>query len=63
MLNGIFRPDQLDESISNLNVLGSYVSISFNIVKVHYVSKQYRTWSDAEVCGVWTGSALFANVA
>ena len=26
------------------------------------VSKQWRPWSDAALCGVWSGSALFAYV-
>ena len=26
------------------------------------VSKQWRTWSDAAECGVWSGYALFADV-
>ena len=28
----------------------------------HSVSKQWRTWSDAALCGVGSGYALFANV-
>ena len=32
------------------------------IIKEHYVSKWWGTWSDAAFCGLCSGSALFADV-
>ena len=34
----------------------------FQILKVHFVSKQWGTRSDATLCDVWSGSALSADV-
>ena len=51
------HPYQLDESISNFRIVVWYFSFLFKIV-----SKQWRTGPDATYCGVWPGSALFANV-
>ena len=39
--------------------------VSFIFIQIlieHSVRKQWRAWSDAVFCGVWTGSALFAYV-
>ena len=36
--------------------------IFIQILKEFSVSKQWRTWSDAAFCGVWSGFALFAYV-
>ena len=43
---------------------GLYSGIDiFNQISIEYsVSKQWRPWSDATLCGVWFGSALFAYV-
>ena len=48
-----------DESISNL--LGD-ILFFFELLKETVVSKQWRVWSDALFCGVWSGFALFAEV-
>ena len=32
------------------------------ILKVHSISKQSRTWSDTTFCGVWSSSAQFDDV-
>ena len=32
------------------------------ILKDNSASNQWRTWSDAEFCSVWSGLALFADV-
>ena len=42
-------------------VVGLYFSLFFQILITHYVSKQWRPWLDASLCGVWLGSALFAH--
>ena len=31
--------------------------------KINLIRKQWRPWSDAAFCGVWSGSTLFANFA
>ena len=51
---------QLDQSISNFRGVWCtfFVFILFRIDVP--VSKQWRPWSDAAFCGVWSGSALFA---
>ena len=46
-------------SFQILGVLG--VFFSFIQIRIeHSVSKQWRPWSDAALCSVWSGSALFA---
>ena len=57
MHNVISHPYQFDQSISVLVVL-----ISIQILLERSVSKEWRTWSDAAFCGVWSGSTLFAYV-
>ena len=54
--NGIFHSYQLDQSISILRDVWWYFPIE------HSVSKQWRPWIDAALCGVWSGPALFAYV-
>ena len=54
---------QLDQSISVLRVIECVFSLTFiQILLEHSVSKQWRSWSDTALCGVWSGSALFAYV-
>ena len=37
--------------------------LHFIQISIEYsVSKQWRPWSDATFCGVWSGSALFSYV-
>ena len=43
-------------------ILGLLGDIFFQILKDTSESKQWRTWSDAAFCGVWSGIALFAEV-
>ena len=62
MPGGISHCYQLDQSISVLRVVGWYFSFFNNIFIGHSVSKQCRTRSDAALSGVWSGSAVFANV-
>ena len=45
----------------NVGLLGGNFHL-IQILKETYVSKQWRTWSDAAICGVWSGFALFADV-
>ena len=55
---------QLGQSIPVLRIANwyffLYIFIQFSIE--HSVNKQWRTWSDAALCGVWSGTALFAYV-
>ena len=44
-----------------LGLLGG-ISIFMQISKEPSVSKQWRTWSDARFCSVWSGFALFVYV-
>ena len=58
ILGRLVHPYQLDEPISNFRVSGVLFFILFWIDIP--VSKQWRLWSDAAFCGVWSGSALCA---
>ena len=42
-----------------LGVLGSNLQLQSNFT-LQSVSKQWRSWSDTTLCGVWSGSAMFA---
>ena len=43
-------------------MLGGIFFIFIQVVIENYASKQWRPWSGAAFCGVWSGSALFAYV-
>ena len=43
-------------------LLGGIFFISIKISTEHSVSKQWRPWSDAAYCGVWSGTTLSARV-
>ena len=61
MPNGISQPNHLDENISVIRVLG--LCIFFQIYsKEASIKKQWRTRSDAEIFGVLSSLALFADV-
>ena len=45
-----------------LGVLGGIFHFFSQILMEDSVSKQWSTWSDTALCGVWSGSALFAYV-
>ena len=45
-----------------LGLLGTIFLIFIQILKENSVSKQWRPWSDAALCGVWSGFALLADV-
>ena len=59
MHNGISHCYQFDQCISISRVVGLYF-ILIQILIEQSVSKQWIPWSDAAICGVWSGSALFA---
>ena len=65
MPNEISYPYQLDQSFSILRVVANLLDGIFpcyqNLIEPS-VSKKWRAWSDAVFCGVWSGSALFADV-
>ena len=50
---------QFDQSISVLRVVGRYFRFTSDYNRV-FVSKQWRPWSDAAFCCVWSGFVLFA---
>ena len=49
----------LNESIVILGMAGLFCRF-YSMVDDNPVSKLCRPWSDATLCGVWFGSALFA---
>ena len=53
---------QMDKSISIFKGCWMVFFIFIWILIEHSVSKQWRNWSDAAICGIWCGSALFADV-
>ena len=57
--SGLAHPYQLDVSVSNFR--GVWCTFSFLILFQTEipVSEQWRPWSDAAFCGVWSGSTLF----
>ena len=59
--NGFSHPDQLDESIFILGVLGVYYSFLFHFFDEIPVRKQNSPRYDAAFCGVTSGAILFAN--
>ena len=61
LTSGLVHPYHLDESICSLGVSGEYLYFCC-ILHRNALSKQYRPWSDAASCGIWTGSLLFAYV-
>ena len=54
--SGLFNHNSLDWSIFNS---GCLVSSYYYYVLQEF--KQWRPWSDATFCGIWSGSALFVN--
>ena len=64
MPNVISCPYQLDEWSIHFKFKSCWVVINnfIQILKVHSVRKQYRTWTEATEWGVWSGFALFADV-
>ena len=58
--NGLFHPYQWPSPFQILGVSSVLFHFLFQIEIP--VSKQWRPWSDAALCGVWSGSALFAYV-
>ena len=60
--SGPIHPYQLDESISNFRGVWCPFFIFILFRKDIPARKQWRPWSDAALCGVWSGSALFAFV-
>ena len=59
--NGISHRYQLEQSISVLRGVRWYFLL-YQVLIENYASKQWRPWSYAAICGVWSGSALFAFV-
>ena len=59
---GLFHCYMLDENICNFR--GVRLSFFRNLYKKNgcMFCKQWRPWSDAAFCGIWSGSALFAKV-
>ena len=51
----------LDESICHFRGVGSILSLKISLFMMeNSVSKQFRPWSDVTLCGILSGSALFA---
>ena len=58
-----FKPNEISRPI-HFSFKGCWMVffIFGQILIEHTVSKQWRPWSDATFCGVWSGFALFAYV-
>ena len=55
----LFHCYMLDESIAHFRGVRTILSLLFYFWWKNPVSKQCRPWSDATLCGIWSGSALF----
>ena len=60
LLTNLFNRYVLDGSIFHFRGVGSYF-VAFTLILMESpFSKQCCPWSDATICGIWSGSALFA---
>ena len=62
MPNGLFYNHISDRSVSNIWGVWLVFIITMFCRKSCIQCEQCRLWSDAAFCGVWSESALFANV-
>ena len=56
---GLFHYHMLKSPFVILGVSGIFYRFC-SILMENHVSKEYRHWSVTTLCGVWSGSALFA---
>ena len=62
MLSGFFYFNSLDWFISIRRGIWLVFIISSFFRNSRISCKQCRPWSDSAICGVWSGSTLFASV-